>query len=114
MKINVSVDNNKYKYSAGGHDPMHEKFTHHFVVGDKITWQSNQRVQIEFPSGKICPFVNADGTTWAGNKAIFPGQAAILNPNFSRDLYYVPVKYTVSLPDSPNTHPHDPEVIIVD
>ena len=44
MKINVSVDNNKYKYSAGGHDPMHEKFTHHFVVGDKITWQSNQRV----------------------------------------------------------------------
>jgi len=116
MQINVSVDNkNVYTYSVGGHDPAHEKFTHHFTVGDQITWQGkNQRVQIEFASGTVCPFVNADDTPWASNKAIFPSQPAKLNPKFGRDKYYIPVKYTVSLPDSPRTPPHDPEVIIVD
>lgn len=115
IQINVSVDhNNVYTYSVGKHDPLHNLFTHHFVVGDQITWQGKQRVEIAFASDKVCPFVNADDTPWTDNKAIFPGQPAKLNPKFGRDRYYLPVKYTVSLPDSPKTKPHDPEVIVVD
>ena len=118
MQINVSLRNGVYKYSVDANPPLHTtKFIHHCPLSQQMTWLNavpGQRVTIAFGAG-ICPFVNADGTPWAGNTATFPGQAAKVNPAFGRDRYYSAVKYTVTLPDDTSgTTPHDPEVIIVD
>jgi len=114
MRINVLLENGVFKYSVHPNPPLHRRFVHHFKTNDQITWvHQGQTVQVTFKND-ICPFVHDDGSPWAGKTATFPGRAAKLNPDFVRDRYYSPVKYSVTLPDAPGAPEDDPEVIIVD